>query len=53
MTKYQERKALGICRDCDEEVSGGSTILCETHNARMREYRKKYRTKKRAKTQEK
>lgn len=43
-----ERKAFGICRDCDEEVAEDSMIFCEIHNARMREYRKKYKAKKRA-----
>ena len=43
--RYQERKALGICRDCDEELAEDSTIFCEIHNARMREYRKKYKAK--------
>ena len=49
---YHERKTLGICRDCDEEVAVDSTIMCEVHNARMREYRKKYKAKKRAEAKE-
>ena len=48
----QERKHLGICRDCEEEVGGGSTIFCKVHNARMREYRKKHKAKKRAEAKE-
>ena len=43
---YKERKALGICRDCDEPSVGG-TIMCEVHGTRMREYRKQYKAKKR------
>ena len=38
---YQERKALGICRDCEEVVSEESTIMCKVHAGRVRGYRKK------------
>ena len=48
---YQERKAAGICRDCDEPTVN-DTIMCETHLARMRQYRKKYKEKKRAEAKE-
>ena len=48
---YQEQKAAGICRDCDEPTVN-DTIMCETHLARMRQYRKKYKEKKRAEAKE-
>ena len=50
--RSQERKSVGLCRDCDEEVGGGSTIKCEAHNARAREYRKKHEAKKRTEAKE-
>ena len=49
--RYQERKAQGICRDCDEPAVSG-TARCETHLARMRQYRKKYKDKKMAQAKE-
>ena len=45
--RYQERKALGICRDCDEPVASG-TIMCLVHAEKMRAYRQQYKAKKRA-----
>ena len=39
---------LAYAGDCDEKVGGGSTFLCENHNARARERRKKHKGKKRA-----
>ena len=48
---YQEQKAAGICRDCDEPTVN-DTIMCETHLARMRQYRKNYKEKKKAEAKE-
>ena len=45
---HGERKALGICRDCDEKVGGGSTIMCPIHIERMRGYQRKYKAKRKA-----
>ena len=49
--RYQERKAQGICRDCDEPAVSG-TARCVPHLARMRQYRKKYKDKKMAQAKE-
>ena len=49
--RYQERKAQGICRDCDEPAVSG-TARCVSHLARMRQYRKKYKDKKMAQAKE-
>ena len=49
--RYQERKAASLCRDCDEPTVN-DTIMCETHLARMRQYRKNYKEKKRAEAKE-
>src|SRR3546814_19097801 len=29
--RAKERKANGICRDCDNELCESSTVFCETH----------------------
>ena len=49
--RYQERKAASLCRDCDEPTVN-DTIMCKTHLGRVRQYRKKYKDKKRAEAKE-
>ena len=49
---HRERKALGICRYCEEEVGGGSTIMCPVHIERMRGHQRKYKAKRKAEAEQ-
>lgn len=42
----EERKRLGLCKFCGAPIAKGSTVYCEKHLAKYREYERKYQQRK-------